>query len=95
MNKLFLACLFFTKILTGSSEICPEGWVEVMELGCLHFGSEASSWFGASAHCEEIHPNSSMIEIISQEEKFLLLNLLRTDMLSLSGNYSRNVTCWR
>ena len=54
-----------------------------MELGCLHFGSESSSWFGASSYCEEIHPNSTMLEILSQEEN---------DLVSLVGNVMITMT---
>merc|ERR1719450_1605572 len=77
MNASLLAYIFFIKILTASTEKCPEGWVEVMEMGWLQFGSESSTWFEASSYCEEIHPNSSMIEILCQEEN---------DLVSLVGN---------
>ena len=81
--KHWLAFLFLIKISTTLGETCPEGWIDVMELGCLHFGSESSSWFGASSYCEEIHPNSSMLEILSQEEN---------DLVSLVGNVMITMT---
>ena len=81
--KFLLFAFLSMEIYSTLCKTCPEGWIEVEELGCLHFGSEATTWFGASSYCEEIHPNSSMIEIHSQEEN---------DLVSLVGNVLVTVT---
>jgi len=78
MKKPLVTILFLLEIYTISCKTCLQGWTDVLDLGCLHFGSEPSSWFGASSYCEEIHPNSSMIEILSQDEN---------DLVSLVGNF--------
>ena len=66
-------------------ESCPSGWVDAMDLGCLHFGSRPTSWLEASVYCEEImNSSSSMIEIFSQDENELL-SLIGSLELSLTG----------
>ena len=76
--RLFL----FIVIIFSVSESCPKGWIDSLGLGCLYFGlgSESSTWLGASSYCEELHPNSSMIEIFSPEENNLLSLIAALEM---------------
>ena len=78
-STLFLVNIFSSSM---SNELCPDGWIDSLELGCLYFGlgSESSTWLGTSSYCEELHPNSSMIEIFSPEENNLLSLIAALEM---------------
>ena len=86
MNALlFFLYLVFIFSVSASTESCPDGWMDTMDLGCLYFGLglESSTWLGASSYCEDLHPDSSLIEIFSQEEN---------DLLSLIANLELEIT---
>ena len=79
-----IVCLLLAVSL-ASSEHCPSGWIDALDLGCLYFGSEHTTWLEASLYCEELmNSSSSMIEIFSQDENDLL-SLIGTLELSLTG----------
>ena len=87
MNASLLFFLFLVNIfsVSASTEACPDGWMDSLDLGCLYFGLglESSTWLGASSYCEDLHPDSSLIEIFSQEEN---------DLLSLIANLELEIT---
>ena len=88
MNALLSSFLFLVNIfsVSPSTESCPDGWLDSLDLGCLYFGlgSESSTWLGASVFCKGLHPNSSLIEIFSQEENNLL-SLIANLELEITG----------
>ena len=75
--------LLFSGFATISGEQCPNGWIDGNDVGCLYFGLEETSWLQASAFCEEINPNSTMVEIFSNEEN---------DLVSLIGTFELTIT---
>merc|ERR1719348_2829595 len=84
MSALLLFFLFLVNIFSVSASIesCPDGWMDTMDLGCLYFGLglESSTWLGASAYCEDLHPDSSLIEIFSQDENDLLSLIAKLEL---------------
>ena len=67
-----------------SSGSCPEGWIDAsfVKMGCLYFDSTAplSSWDATSSMCQTATPNSTLVEITSEEQMaFIQMEL---DMLA-------------
>ena len=68
---------------TTPGEQCPIGWINGNDLGCLYFASESTSWLEASAFCEEINSDSTMVEIFTNEEN---------ELISLISNFELTIT---
>jgi len=49
---------------------CPDGWIDGLDLGCIYFGNQSTSWLEASDFCEK--QNGSLVEVLSNDENELL-----------------------
>ena len=67
---LVKALFLFLMFERNYCNTCPDDWLDANELGCLYFSGDHTTWLEASFLCESL--NSSMVEILSEEEQSLL-----------------------